>query len=133
MSFPRAAGILLHPTSLPSHGGVGDFGPAAYSFVDFLAAARLGIWQVLPLNAPGYGNSPYGCLSSYAGNVLLILPRRLVQDGLLPDEALDDVARKARTQIAGAGADDNCIDLCRRHAGIVKCRARRRKAPGSAA
>jgi 4-alpha-glucanotransferase len=58
MSFPRAAGILLHPTSLPSGGGIGDFGPAAYRFADFLASARQGIWQVLPLGPVGYGNSP---------------------------------------------------------------------------
>ena len=49
------------------------------------------IWQVLPLNVPGYGNSPYGCLSSYAGNPLLISPRRLMESGLLPDDALDDL------------------------------------------
>src|SRR5713226_7813785 len=56
MPFPRSAGILLHPTSLPSRGGIGDFGPAAYQFVDSLAAARQGVWQVLPLGPLGYGN-----------------------------------------------------------------------------
>ena len=54
MSFPRATGILLHPTSFPARGGIGDFGPAAYEFVDFLASARQGLWQVLPLGPPGY-------------------------------------------------------------------------------
>jgi 4-alpha-glucanotransferase len=81
MSFPRAAGILLHPTSLPSHGGVGDFGPAAYSFVDFLAAARQGIWQVLPLGPLGYGNSPYSATSAFAGNPILISLERLADQG----------------------------------------------------
>src|ERR1035441_3322909 len=71
MPFPRAAGILLHPTSLPSRGGVGDFGPAAYQFVDFLASARQGLWQVLPLGPLGYGNSPYSSTSAFAGNPLL--------------------------------------------------------------
>src|SRR5438270_4438723 len=81
MSFPRAAGILLHPTSLPSHGGVGDFGPAAYSFIDFLAAARQGIWQVLPLGPLGYGNSPYSATSAFGGNPILISLERLADQG----------------------------------------------------
>jgi 4-alpha-glucanotransferase len=81
MPFPRAAGILLHPTSLPSRGGIGDFGPAAYSFVDSLAAARLGLWQVLPLGPLGYGNSPYSSISAFAGNPLLISLERLVARG----------------------------------------------------
>ncbi len=77
MSFARAAGILLHPTSLPSRGGVGDFGPAAYEFVDSLAAAKQGLWQVLPLGPLGYGNSPYSSTSAFAGNPLLISLERL--------------------------------------------------------
>ncbi len=59
MSFPRASGILLHPTSLPSRDGIGDFGRSAYAFADFLASARQGLWQVLPLGPLGFGNSPY--------------------------------------------------------------------------
>jgi 4-alpha-glucanotransferase len=81
MAFPRAAGILLHPTSLPSRGGVGDFGPAAYKFVDFLASARQGLWQVLPLGPLGYGNSPYSSTSAFAGNPLLISLERLAERG----------------------------------------------------
>src|SRR5580698_9629395 len=81
MSFPRAAGILLHPTSLPSRGGVGDFGPAAYQFVDFLSSARQGVWQVLPLGPIGYGNSPYSSTSAFAGNPLLISLERLAERG----------------------------------------------------
>src|SRR5580704_7072197 len=81
MPFPRAAGILLHPTSLPSGGGIGDFGPAAYQFVDSLAAARQGLWQVLPLGPLGYGNSPYSSTSAFAGNPLLISLERLVSHG----------------------------------------------------
>src|SRR6185436_8693881 len=71
----RAAGVLLHPTSLPGPGGIGDIGDIgdeAIAFLDWMRGAGLRIWQVLPLNPPGYGNSPYGCLSSYAGNPLLI-------------------------------------------------------------
>src|SRR5712671_1436847 len=81
MPFPRATGILLHPTSLPARGGIGDFGPAAYQFVDFLASARQGLWQVLPLGPLGYGNSPYSSTSAFAGNPLLINLERLVQHG----------------------------------------------------
>src|SRR6201982_2274391 len=81
MSFARAAGILLHPTSLPSRGGIGDFGPAAYEFVDFLAAARQGLWQVLPLNPLGFNNSPYSSTSAFAGNPLLISLERLAERG----------------------------------------------------
>jgi 4-alpha-glucanotransferase len=81
MSFPRAAGILLHPTSLPSGGGIGDFGPAAYQFADSLASARQSLWQVLPLGPLGYGNSPYSSISAFAGNPLLISLERLVEHG----------------------------------------------------
>ncbi len=59
MTQERLSGVLLHITSLPSHGGIGDFGPAAYAFVDFLVAAKQRMWQVLPLNPTGYGSSPY--------------------------------------------------------------------------
>src|SRR6266567_797300 len=81
MPFPRAAGILLHPTSLPSRGGIGDFGPAAYQFADFLTSARQGVWQVLPLGPLGYGNSPYSSTSAFAGNPLLISLERLAEHG----------------------------------------------------
>jgi 4-alpha-glucanotransferase len=81
MSFPRATGILLHPTSLPARGGIGDFGSAAYEFVDFLAEARQGLWQVLPLGPPANGNSPYSSTSAFAGNPLLISLERLAQHG----------------------------------------------------
>jgi 4-alpha-glucanotransferase len=92
MSFPRAAGILLHPTSLPSRGGIGDLGPAAYQFVDFLASARQGVWQVLPLGPLGYGNSPYSSTSAFAGNPLLISLERLAQHGWIGAEKLEGLA-----------------------------------------
>src|SRR5450755_4841071 len=89
MSFPRAAGILLHPTSLPSRGGIGDFGPAAYQFVDFLASARQGLWQVLPLGPLGYGDSPYSSTSAFAGNPLLISLERLADRGWIDRARVD--------------------------------------------
>lgn len=92
MSFPRAAGILLHPTSLPSRGGVGDFGPAAYRFADFLASARQGVWQVLPLGPLGYGNSPYSATSAFAGNPLLISLERLADHGWIDRSKIESLA-----------------------------------------
>src|SRR5215210_1941284 len=88
MNFPRSSGILLHPTSLPGPFGIGDLGPEAYKFVDFLLAAGQSLWQVLPLGPTGYGDSPYACFSAFAGNTLMISPERLVADGLLDDEVL---------------------------------------------
>ena len=79
----RAAGTLLHPTSLPGRYGIGDVGDEAIVFLDWLAAAGMTVWQVLPLNPPGYGYSPYACLSSFAGNPLLISPQRMIEAGLL--------------------------------------------------
>ena len=81
MSFQRASGILLHPTSLPARGGIGDLGPAAYGFADFLAAAKQGLWQVLPLGPLGAGNSPYSATSAFAGNPLLVSLERLAERG----------------------------------------------------
>jgi 4-alpha-glucanotransferase len=81
MSFPRSTGILLHPASLPSRGGIGDFGPAAYQFADFLATARQGLWQVLPLGPPAKGDSPYSSISAFAGNPLFISLERLAERG----------------------------------------------------
>jgi 4-alpha-glucanotransferase len=88
MAFERASGILLHPTSLPSRGGIGDFGPAAYKFVDWLAAGKQSLWQVLPLNPTGMGNSPYSATSAFAGNPLLISLELLVEQGWLGKERL---------------------------------------------
>ena len=91
MSFERASGILLHPTSLPSRGGIGDLGPAAYDFVEFLAAARQGVWQVLPLGPPGKGNSPYSATSAFAGNPLLVSLERLADRGWIEPERLESL------------------------------------------
>ena len=88
MLSQRSAGILLHPTSLPSLGGIGDLGPEAYAFVDFLARSGLGLWQVLPLSPPGLGNSPYSAISAFAGNPLLISLERLAERGWLEKEKL---------------------------------------------
>ena len=86
----RTSGILLHPTSLPSPFGIGDLGPEAYKFVDFLVEAGQTLWQVLPLGPTGYGDSPYASYSAFAGNTLLISPERLVDDGLLDQTDVEE-------------------------------------------
>ncbi len=88
----RAAGILLHPTSLPGRFGVGDLGPAADRFLDWLVQAGQAWWQILPLGPPEVHDSPYNCLSAFAGNPLLISPERLLEDGLLDSSDIDDLA-----------------------------------------
>ena len=89
MTFPRASGVLLHPTSLPGRFGIGDLGRDAYDFVDFLIGADQSLWQVLPLGPTGYGDSPYQCFSAFAGNALLVSPQSLLEDGLLTAAELD--------------------------------------------
>ena len=87
----RASGVLLHMTSLPGSYGIGDFGPAAFTFIDFLVAAGQRYWQFLPL-APVdqvFGCSPYMSLAAFAGNPLLISPERLLDDGLLTRAEID--------------------------------------------
>jgi 4-alpha-glucanotransferase len=91
MTFPRSTGILLHPISLPSRGGIGDLGPAAYEFLNFLDDARQSLWQVLPLNPPANGNSPYSSTSAFAGNPLLISLDRLAEKGWLDAESLSNL------------------------------------------
>jgi 4-alpha-glucanotransferase len=91
MEMKRSSGILLHITSLPSPYGIGDMGPMAYQWVDFLADTHCGLWQVLPLNPTGYGDSPYQSFSTFAGNPYLISPDELLVDGLLAQDDLNDM------------------------------------------
>lgn len=70
--IPRKSGILLHPTSFPSPYGIGDLGPSAYYFINFLEKSKQRLWQVLPLGPTGYGDSPYQSFSSFAGQPLVI-------------------------------------------------------------
>ena len=81
--FPRSSGLLLHPTSLPGPFGIGEIGGEARAFVDFLAGAGQSLWQMLPLGPTGFGDSPYQCFSSFAGNPLLVSLEGLIEDGLL--------------------------------------------------
>jgi len=88
MPFSRSSGILLHPTSLPSRFGIGDLGPEARRFVDFLEGSKQRLWQVLPLGPTGFGDSPYMCFSAMAGNPLLISLELLADRGFLDESDL---------------------------------------------
>ena len=83
MARARVSGILVHPTSFPGPHGIGDLGPAAFRFVDWMAAAGQRRWQVMPLGPTGLGDSPYASPSAFAGNPLLISLEWLGGDGLL--------------------------------------------------
>jgi 4-alpha-glucanotransferase len=89
VKFSRPQGILLHLTSLPGDYGCGGLGKEAYEFIDYLKANGYSHWQILPLNYPGYGDSPYNPISSFAGNPFLIDPVKLQQAGLLSIKDLD--------------------------------------------
>jgi 4-alpha-glucanotransferase len=95
MEFQRSSGVLLHVSSLPSYGGIGDLGPAAYQFVEFLAQARQHIWQVLPLCPTGYGNSPYAGSSAFAGNPYLISLEFLCDWGWIAGERIAGLAGRS--------------------------------------
>jgi 4-alpha-glucanotransferase len=94
LSLSRAAGVLLHVSSLPGAFGVGDFGPSAYKFADFLASAGFSVWQVLPLTPTGvaFGNSPYSSPSAFAGNIMFISPELLCRDGLASEDSVNKLA-----------------------------------------
>lgn len=93
MIFQRSSGILLHPTSLPGPYGIGDLGPSAYQWIDFLTESGTGLWQVLPLGPTGFGDSPYQCFSSFAGNPYLVSPDLLLQEGLIHANDLAEVPK----------------------------------------
>ncbi len=88
--FPRASGVLLHPTSLPAPDGIGDLGESAFRFVDWLQRCGQSLWQVLPLGPTTFGDSPYQTLSAFAGNPLLISLDKLVLQGWLDDEDISE-------------------------------------------
>ncbi|MBW4695278.1 MAG: 4-alpha-glucanotransferase [Lyngbya sp. HA4199-MV5] len=99
VSSSRVSGILLHPTSFPGRFGIGDLGPQARDFVDFLAETGQQLWQVLPLGPTGFGNSPYMCYSALAGNPLLISPERLRDNGMLSESDFADLPNFAGDRV----------------------------------
>jgi 4-alpha-glucanotransferase len=110
----REAGILLHPTSLPSRYGIGDLGDSLLHFLDWAASAGMTLWQVLPLQPPGYGYSPYGCLSSFAGNPLILSPDLLVREGLLDATDVEEVPVFSDAHVEFGRVETYKLDLLRR-------------------
>ena len=102
----RAAGVFLHPTSLPSPFGIGDLGQDVIGWLDLLRRFDHTYWQVCPLSPTGFGDSPYQSLSSFAGNPLLISPARLVEDGLLTEADLDDYPRLPEDRVDFGSVSD---------------------------
>ena len=92
----RRAGVLLHVTSLPGPYGIGDFGPGAYQFVDWLVSAGQRIWQLLPMTPIGPGDSPYQGVSAFAGSPLMVALEPLVEAG---DEPKKPRPRRRRAKI----------------------------------
>lgn len=90
MKFTRSSGVILHPTSFPGPDGIGDLGPEAYQWVNYLHKCGFGLWQILPLGPTGYGDSPYQAFSAFAGNPYLISPTLLLDSDLLTSEDLAD-------------------------------------------
>ncbi|HXR48267.1 MAG TPA: 4-alpha-glucanotransferase [Candidatus Limnocylindrales bacterium] len=95
----RSSGVLMHVTSLPSPYGIGDLGPVAFEWVDRLHDAGQRWWQALPLGPTGCGNSPYSCLSSFAGNSLLVSPDLLIEDGLLSPRDCEEGRRFPKSAV----------------------------------
>lgn len=120
MQLQRASGILLHPTSLPSRYGIGDLGANAQHFIDFLAETGQRLWQVLPLNPIGFGNSPYLAYSAFASNHYLLDPDRLVESGLLARTDGVEVPEFPSDRVDYDRAIACKVDLLRRAFGAFK-------------
>jgi 4-alpha-glucanotransferase len=125
MNFPRASGILLHPTSLPGRFGIGDLGEEAYRFADFLFSTGQHLWQILPLGPTGYGNSPYQCLSVFGGNPLLISPEGLLADKLLEPADLENVPSFPKDRVDYGAVTKFKIALLRKSFEIFQKKATR--------
>ncbi len=115
----RAAGVLLHVTSLPGPHGIGDFGPDAYRFVDWLQSAGQRVWQWLPTNPIGPGNSPYQSVSAFAGSPLMVALEPLIAASWLPAPTLPDGGFDARTVDFGGVIAWRHAQLRSAHAGFL--------------
>ena len=112
--FNKDCGLLLHPSSLPNNFGIGDFGPAAIEWVESLARNGQNLWQILPLNPAGYGDSPYQGLSAFAANPVFISPEDLHARGLLEDNELLALQMPCRERVDYAKVYENKIELSTR-------------------
>lgn len=105
----RKSGVLMHITSLPSRGGVGTLGQAAYDFVDFVRNSGMNIWQMLPVGPTGYAESPYQSASTHAGNPLMIDFDRMTRDGLLPEGAYEPLPFREEIDFAAVKAQNGAM------------------------
>jgi len=119
VKFPRCSGVLLRFTSLPGRFGIGDLDPSAYEFADFLFAAGQKLWQVLPLNATGYADSPYQCFSAFAGNPMLLSLECLRERGLLQESDLDQPPPFSEDIVDYASIVDFRMEALLRAAGVL--------------
>ena len=95
----RAAGVLLHLSSLPSDTGIGNLGAGAYRFIDFLNASGMSVWQICPLGPTGFGDSPYQCFSAFAGNPYFIDLKPLLNEGLITADEYNQLAGLPREHV----------------------------------
>ena len=116
VTFRRCSGVLLHISSLPGGHGIGDLGDGAYEFVEFLANCGQRIWQVLPLNPTGYGDSPYQCFSAFAGNPFFLDLNALREQGLLSLGDFANAPAFSRDQVDYATVIDFKTHLLRKAA-----------------
>lgn len=114
MRFDRSSGILLHISSLPNAGGIGDLGPAARRFVEFLQQTRQRWWQMLPIGPTGFANSPYQSTSSFAGNPLFVSPEEFVTEGLLTAAELKTLPTTSRMRVEYDAIGSARMDLLSR-------------------
>jgi 4-alpha-glucanotransferase len=112
----RYCGLLLHPTSLPGPYGIGDLGPGACRFVDFLEQCGVSLWQILPLGPTGFGNSPYAARSSFAGNELLLSPELLAREGWLSEEEIAGLSGMAPGRVDYGLVEERKLPLLKRAA-----------------
>ena len=114
----------MHITSLPSRGGVGTLGRAAYDFVDFVKSAGMNIWQMLPVGPTGFAESPYQSASTYAGNPLMIDFDLMTADGLLPEGAYVPLPQKAQVDFDAVKRQNGILKNCLMKKKIINCQQR---------
>ncbi|MHA1721174.1 MAG: 4-alpha-glucanotransferase [Promethearchaeota archaeon] len=99
MKLPRSAGILLHPTSIYTRYGIGDLGPNAFNFIEFLKESSQHFWQMLPIGPTGFADSPYQNISAFAGNPLLISPDGLMEMKLISKEEINQCLEEIKSDL----------------------------------
>ena len=109
-----SSGVLLHPSSLFNQYPIGDIGPTATCFVDFLSTSGLSLWQMLPIGPTGEGNCPYQSMSAFGGNPLLVSPDRLEAQGFLDDSDIDHYLSLNDGKVDYPGAEEFKTRLLRR-------------------